>query len=42
MSANLNEVSKKYLMLNPVNATSGGAYSANSGLPLIKFIDLGV
>lgn len=37
MSANLNEVSKKYLMLNPVNATSGGAYSANSGLPLIKF-----
>tara|TARA_R110001632_G_scaffold13736_1_gene46930 strand:- start:3147 stop:4481 length:1335 start_codon:yes stop_codon:yes gene_type:complete len=34
---NLNEVTKKYLMLNPVNATSGGQYSANSGLPLIKF-----
>tara|TARA_R110000787_G_scaffold3935_1_gene15259 strand:- start:2356 stop:3690 length:1335 start_codon:yes stop_codon:yes gene_type:complete len=34
---NLNEVSKKYLMLNPVNATSGGQYSSNSGLPLIKF-----
>lgn len=37
MNANLNEVSKKYLMLNPVNATSGGQYSSNSGLPLIKF-----
>ena len=38
MSApNLTEVSKKFLMLNPVNATSGGQYSSNSGLPLIKF-----
>ena len=33
----LSNVKKEYLMLNPVNATSGGEYSANSGLPLIKF-----
>ena len=34
---NLSEVNKKFLMLNPVNSTSGGQYSSNSGLPLIKF-----
>ena len=34
---NLSEVQKEYLMLNPVNATSGGAYASKSGLPLIKF-----
>jgi len=33
----LRDVSKKYLMLNPVNATSGGEYSSKGGLPLIKF-----
>ena len=33
----LSNVKKEYLMLNPVNSTSGGEYSANSGLPLIKF-----
>ena len=34
---NLQEVQKEYLMLNPVNATSGGQYASKSGLPLIKF-----
>ena len=33
----LRDVSKKFLMLNPVNATSGGQYSSRGGLPLIKF-----
>lgn len=34
---NLQEVRKEYLMINPVNATSGGQYASKSGLPLIKF-----
>lgn len=34
---NLQDVTKEYLMLNPVNATSGGIYSSKAGLPLIKF-----
>ena len=37
MSIGLQNVSKEYLMLNPVNATSGGIYSSKGGLPLIKF-----
>ena len=28
---------KRYLQLNPVNASSGGNYSFASGLPLVKF-----
>tara|TARA_R110002110_G_scaffold329972_3_gene541334 strand:- start:393 stop:734 length:342 start_codon:yes stop_codon:yes gene_type:complete len=34
---NLGNVTKKYLQLNPVNATSGGQFSFRNGLPLIKF-----
>jgi len=34
---NLGNVTKKYLQLNPVNATSGGSFSFRNGLPLIKF-----
>ena len=34
---NLNNVTKRYLQLNPVNATSNGQFSFASGLPLIKF-----
>ena len=34
---NINNLTKKYLQLNPVNATSGGQYSFRNGLPLIKF-----
>ena len=34
---NLQNVEKEFLMLNPVNATSGGIYSSKAGLPLIKF-----
>jgi len=34
---NLGNVTKKYLQLNPVNATSNGEFSFRNGLPLIKF-----
>lgn len=34
---NLQNVSKEYIMLNPVNSTSGGIYASKAGLPLIKF-----
>ena len=34
---NLQNITKKYLQLNPVNATSNGNYSFRNGLPLIKF-----
>ena len=35
--ANLPAINKRYLQLNPVNASSGGVYSFRNGLPLIKF-----
>lgn len=34
---NLQNLTKKYLQLHPVNATSNGNYSFRNGLPLIKF-----
>ena len=34
---NLASVTKRFLQLQPVNATSGGVYSFRGGLPLIKF-----
>ena len=35
--ANFPAIKKKFLQLNPVNASSGGVYSFRNGLPLIKF-----
>ena len=34
---NLENITKRYLQLHPVNATSGGTFSFKNGLPLIKF-----
>jgi len=34
---NLGNINKKYLQLNPQNATSNGVFSFRNGLPLIKF-----
>ena len=34
---NLDNITKRYLQLHPVNATSGGVFSFKNGLPLIKF-----
>lgn len=34
---NLNNLTMKYLTLNPVNATSNSTYSFRNGLPLIRF-----
>lgn len=34
---NINNLTKRYLQLNPVNSTSNGEFSFASGLPLIKF-----
>ena len=39
---NLGNVTKKYLQLNPVNATSNGEFSFRNGLPLIKTIGFGI
>ncbi len=34
---NLSNITKRYLQLHPINATSGGLYSPRNGLVLIKF-----
>ena len=36
-SKNLNDLTMRYLTLNPVNATSNATYSFRNGLPLIRF-----